>query len=108
MLTDGAGGALIADGNNGRIRRLWANNTLTTLFQAGLGQPYAIASDGVGGYLIPDTNTMQLRRQLPTNAQVLLAGNNTRGYADGNVASQTMLFNPYYAAPGEAASRNPN
>lgn len=92
----------MADGNNARIRRLWANNTLATLFQAGLVIPYSISFDGVGGYLITDTFYNQLKRQLPTNGQSTLTGNTTRGFADGT--SQAMLFNPYFATPDPTGS----
>lgn len=123
VTSDGAGGALIAgkgsvtwacvvhvdtsrllppffkDTGNHRVRRLWVNSTLMTLYSGvTLNSPASVASDGAGGWVVSDF--YYARRYAPPNSNTILAGNGSRGFSDGAKSTTTMLFSPQFALPG--------
>ena len=63
---------LQADLSNGKIRHLWANGTLTTLY-IGLSGPASISSDGAGGFVIADNVLHQVRRISSSNAMTIVS-----------------------------------
>ena len=109
------GGFLIADTDNGRVRRVAPNGTISTVAGTGaqgfsgdggpavaaqLGRPFGVAPLPDGGFLIADALANRVRRVLPGGTIQTVAGNGARGYGgDGGPATRATLFGPHSVAP---------
>jgi hypothetical protein len=108
--SDGAGGFLIADTDNQRIRRVDASGIITTFAgngtqgffgdggpatQAWLNNPSGVTSDGTGGFLIADAFNNRIRRVDASGIITTVAGNSSQGFSgDGGPATQASLRYP--------------
>ncbi len=104
------GGFLIADTANDRVRRVWADGTITTVAGNGergfsgdggpatgasLDQPYDVAALPDGGFLIADTGNDRIRRVLPDGTITTVAGDGQAGFAgDGGPPAAAELDQP--------------
>jgi hypothetical protein len=108
--SDGAGGFLIADAGNERIRRVDAGGTITTVagngrygflgdggpaVNAQLNYPAEVSPDGSGGYYIADEFNNCVRRVDAGGIITTVAGNEVNGFAgDGGPATDARLNYP--------------
>ncbi|HEY2947303.1 MAG TPA: hypothetical protein VGJ53_02705, partial [Micromonosporaceae bacterium] len=105
-----AGGYLIADAGNDRVRRVFPDGTINTV--AGTGT-YGFSGDGGpataaalqapigvtvmpdGGFLIADAAAARVRRVSPTGIITTVAGTGTRGISgDGGPATAAQIYDP--------------
>lgn len=110
------GGAfLVADTDNGRIRRVGARGEITTRAgngrpgrrgdggparRAQLNSPHAVAALPRGGILVADTENDEVRRVLRSGRIVRVAGDGKPGYAgDGGPARRARLDQPFDVSP---------
>jgi len=107
-----AGGLLLADGANGRVRRLSWDGTITTVagtgpptgdegrdlpaLQATLALPWGIAVAPDGSILVTETVGERVRRVDPvTSAMTVIAGTGQSGFSgDGGTATAARLSGP--------------
>jgi sugar lactone lactonase YvrE len=95
VAVDGAGNLFIADQDNGRIRRVSAGGTITTVagngnagyagdggpaLSAEIARPAAVAVDGPGNIFFLDTNNSVVRKVSTGGIITTVAGNGTAGY----------------------------
>jgi hypothetical protein len=91
-----AGGLLIADPNNERVRRVSPDGTITTIAGTGthgfsgdggpataaqLALPTGVAATADGGLLIADQNNERVRRVSPDGTITTIAGTGTAGFS---------------------------
>jgi hypothetical protein len=109
------GGFLIADTNNGRVRRVSPAGTITTVVgtdtqgSAGDGGPataaqvvlpVGIAVTPDGGFLFADNGDNRVRRVSPAGTITTVAGTGTAGFSgDGGLATAAQLNEPFGVAP---------
>ncbi len=110
-----AGGFLIADTGNNRIRKVAANGVITTVAGSGaagyngdnipatqalLNQPGGVAALPDGSFLIADTGNSRIRLVSPGGAITTVAGNTKVGFAgDGGAATSAALNLPARVVP---------
>ena len=110
VAVDGAGNLYIADTTNGRIRKVDATGTITTVAgtgesgfggdggpatQAQLQPPYGVAVDGAGNLYIVDRSNNRIRKVDPAGTITTVAGTGERGFSgDGGPASEAQLNSP--------------
>jgi hypothetical protein len=111
VAVDAAGGILIADQHNYRIRRVDPSGTITTIagtgidgyglgdggpaLQAGLDLPTTLALDAQGGILIAEMGERRIRRIDPDGTISTIAGDSGSGYdGDDKPATQASLTKP--------------
>ena len=111
LFVDGAGDLYIADGGNGRIRRVdAATGVITTVAgldeeivgdggpatQAGLAIPYGLFVDGAGDLYIADSGNHRVRRVDAVSGVITtVAGNGEQGFSgDEGAATQARLAFP--------------
>lgn len=104
---DGAGNLLIADTNNGRLRRLnLATNRIETIAgngafghidgsvaDAAFYRPGSFANDRAGNIYLADTRNHIIRKISVSGVVSTIAGTGRRGHADGS-ASRAMFDSP--------------
>ncbi len=61
-----------ADQGNNRIRRLWANGSISTLY-TGFSGPASVASDGAGGYIMADAGWHQVLQVSAANVMSVVS-----------------------------------
>ena len=114
-----AGGFLIADSQNNRIRRVFPDGHITTVagtgqqgdfgngggvtaLQADLNGPSGVAAAAGDGFLIADTGNSRIRRVLPNQMIVDAAGSELQGNGfsgDGGSPTAAQLDRPRAVAP---------
>jgi uncharacterized protein (TIGR03437 family) len=110
VAVDAAGNVYIADSANGRVRKVSANGTISTLAgnglfkfsgdggpgsQAHLNEPNGVAVDGAGNVYIADTLNNRIRRVGPGGAISTVAGSGVLGFSgDGGPATAALLAWP--------------
>jgi len=111
VVVDAAGGILIADQHNYRVRRVDPNGTITTVagtgydgyglgdgglaLQTGLDLPTTLAVDAQGGILIAEMGERRVRRIDPDGTISTIAGDSGTGYdGDNKPATQASLTKP--------------
>ncbi len=120
VAVDGAGGLLIADTHNKRIRRVDAAGIITTIAGTGefgyggdggpatevlLNFPAGVTPDAAGNLYIADTNNHRIRKVDAAGVITTIAGNGQQGFdGDGGPATEARLFFP----SGVAADRAGN
>jgi DNA-binding beta-propeller fold protein YncE len=109
-----SGTLYVADHNNGRLRAVWANGTITTV--AGTGEAgfsgdggparrasfdglAAVAVDAAGTLFVVDARNHRVRRVGTNGIVTTVAGSGVAGYAgDGGAATAARLFVPWGVA----------
>jgi hypothetical protein len=107
---DSVGNIYIADSGNNRIRKVFANGTITTVAGNGtagyngdgisatsawLYYPQDVVLDSVGNMYIADSNNNRIRKVFTNGTITTVAGNGTRGFTgDGIPATSTGFDNP--------------
>jgi hypothetical protein len=107
---DSVGNLYIADRNNGRIRKVDVNGTITTVAGNGsqgfsgdggaataarLNSPSGVALDSVGNLYIADYGNHRVRKVDASGMITTVAGNGTSGYfGDGGAATAALLASP--------------
>ena len=87
------GGFLIAEAGNGRVRRVAANGTITTV--AKLPAPHAVAALPDGTFLVTDTNGHRVLRVRAVDDFTTVAGTGTAGFSgDGGSPTAAELNQP--------------
>jgi streptogramin lyase len=110
VIVDAAGGILIADQHNYRVRRVDPDGTITTVAgtgfaggyrnggpatQADLNLPTTLALDAEGGILIAEMGERLIRRVDPDGTISTIAGDGGSGYdGDNKPATQASLTKP--------------
>src|SRR3954451_2625766 len=111
VVVDAAGGILIADQHNYRVRRVDTNGTITTVAgtgfdgyglgdggpatQAGLDLPTTLAIDAQGGVLVAEMGERRVRRIDPDGTISTVAGDSGSGYdGDNQPATKASLTKP--------------
>jgi hypothetical protein len=111
VVVDAAGGILIADQHNYRVRRVDSNGTITTVagtgfdgyglgdgglaLQVGLDLPTTLALDAQGGILVAEMGERRVRRIDPDGTISTVAGDSGSGYdGDDKPATQASLNKP--------------
>jgi hypothetical protein len=110
VIVDAAGGILIADQHNYRVRRVDPDGTITTVAgtgfaggyrnggpatQADLNLPTTLALDANGGILIAEMGERLIRRVDPDGTISTIAGDGGTGYdGDNKPATQASLTRP--------------
>jgi hypothetical protein len=111
VVVDAAGGILIADQHNYRVRRVDPNGTITTVagtgfdgyglgdgglaLQVGLDLPTTLALDAQGGILVAEMGERRVRRIDPDGTISTVAGDSGSGYdGDNKPATQASLNKP--------------
>ncbi|HEU0304014.1 MAG TPA: hypothetical protein VFR32_05480 [Gaiellaceae bacterium] len=92
-----AGGFLIADTGNQRIRRVSPDGRITTVAggDGSLSSPHAVAAVSDGGFLVADTGNNRIRRVYPDGTVRTVAGTGQAGYSgDGGNAVLARLSQP--------------
>ncbi|MDE2965547.1 MAG: serine/threonine protein kinase, partial [Acidobacteriota bacterium] len=117
VAADTAGNLYIADTANGRIRRVNARGTITTVagggsggdggpaVQAQLDGPTAVALDSTGSLYIADTGNSSIRRVDTRGTITTIAGTGEGGFSgDGGPAVQAQLNGPTAVALDSAGN----
>ena len=111
VVVDAAGGILIADQHNYRVRRVDPSGTITTVagtgssgyglgdgglaVDVGLNLPTTLALDAKGGILIAEMGERRIRRIDPDGTISTIAGDSGSGYdGDNKLATQASLTKP--------------
>src|SRR4051794_19941402 len=111
VVVDAAGGILIADQHNYRVRRVDPSGTITTVagtgfsgyglgdgglaVDGGLNLPTTLALDAQGGILIAEMGERRIRRIDPDGTISTIAGDSGSGYdGDDKPATQASLTKP--------------
>ena len=111
VVVDAAGGILIADQHNYRVRRVDTDGTITTVAgtgfdgyglgdggpatQAGLDLPTTLAIDAQGGILVAEMGERRVRRIDPDGTISTIAGDSGSGYdGDNKPATKASLTKP--------------
>jgi NHL repeat len=111
VVVDAAGGILIADQHNYRVRRVDPSGTITTIagtgfsgyglgdgglaVDVGLNLPTTLALDAQGGILIAEMGERRIRRIDPDGTISTIAGDSGSGYdGDNKPATQASLTKP--------------
>ena len=106
MTSDGAGGLLVADESNGRIRRINAAQTVTTIAGGYVGDGGKATAgslndnthmvfDSAGNLYIADTQNNRVRKVTPGGTITTFAGTGLTGYTgDGGPATSATLSGP--------------
>lgn len=109
-----AGGLLVADTLNDRIRLIAPDGTITTVAGTGfagfsgdggpatsaqLRSPRGVAAMANGGYLVADSDNARIRSVAPDGVITTVAGTGVKGDAgDGGPATQALLSAPFGVA----------
>lgn len=114
MVSDGAGGLLVADSGNNRIRQVAASTRIVSTIAGGYvgdggyaktaslnySQPGHPAFDTAGNFYIADGYDNRVRKVSPTGVITTFAGTGITGYTgDGGPATTATLNNPTAVAP---------
>jgi glucose/arabinose dehydrogenase len=92
-LPGNAGGFLIADAGNARVRKVAADGTITTA--AKLPDPHAVAALPDGSFLVAATNTNRVVRVRAVDDVETVAGTGAAGFSgDGGTAAAATLNQP--------------
>ncbi len=87
------GGFLVADAGNGRVRRVAANGTITTV--AKLPAPHGVAALPDGTFLVTDTNGNRVLRVTAVDDFTTVAGTGAAGFSgDGGPPTAAALNQP--------------
>jgi len=90
-----SGNLYVTDSRNNRIRKVTPKGEVSTLAGSSWGyadgkgsaarfrNPYGIAIDALGNLYVTDTYNYRIRKVTPDGVVTTLAGNGSRGYADG-------------------------
>jgi sugar lactone lactonase YvrE len=105
-VADAAGGVLISESPNNRIRRVTPDGTLTTVAggpganglnasQVSVVLPRGGVRDAAGNIYIADVGHVRILKVDPAGVVTVIAGNGTHGYlGDGKKATETGLGSP--------------
>lgn len=109
------GGFVVDDMGNNRIRRVWPDNTITTVVGTGengfagdggsasaaaIALPRGVAARPNGELLIADTGNARVRRVSPDGVISTVAGTGEVGFSgDGGLATAARLNRPFAVAP---------
>ncbi|MGD1071167.1 MAG: IPT/TIG domain-containing protein [Bryobacteraceae bacterium] len=120
MAIDSSGNLYVADTGNGRIRRISAAGTISTVagngtsgfsgdgglaIGASLAEPKGVAIDGAGNLYIADTNNNRIRKVSTSGTITTIAGNGNAGYyGDGLPATFALLNGPSRLALNSSGS----
>jgi sugar lactone lactonase YvrE len=110
MARDAAGNLYIADGNNGRLRKVTPTGLISTVAGTGvpgyggdggpataamLRGPYGVAVDSIGNVYVSDPNNDRIRKVSPDGIISTVVGTGSRGYSgDNGPATAAMLSDP--------------
>ena len=114
VAVDGSGNVYIADGYNGRVRKVDSSGTITTFAGSGtfphnsgfsgdggsatsslLRYPQGVAVDGSGNVYIADTLNHRIRKVDSSGTITTFAGTGTQGFGgDGGSATSSLLSYP--------------
>jgi len=109
IAVDGTGHVYVADSGNGRIRRIDAAATITTVAGSGvrngdgaaavaaqLSSPWDVATDGANNIYIADTSNHRIRKVDAATGQIsTVAGSGTTGFSgDAGAATAAQLNQP--------------
>ncbi|GAB3625896.1 Serine/threonine-protein kinase PknD [Pandoraea terrae] len=120
VAVDAAGNVYIADSDNGRIRKVDASGTITTIAGNGtfgfsgdggaatsaqLADPFAVGVDAAGNVYIADLDNQRIRKVDTSGTITTMAGNGTYGFSgDGGAATSAQLFSPIGVAVDAAGN----
>jgi streptogramin lyase len=100
---DALGRLYIVDQNNGRIRRVDTNGTIST-FASGFSMPRDVAVDAAGNVYVADETANRIRRVDPSGVVTTFAGTGTGGVSgDGGPADKAQIKAPRGVAWNAAA-----
>ncbi|MHB8421068.1 MAG: NHL repeat-containing protein [Myxococcales bacterium] len=105
VAVDAAGNVYVADGYNGRIRKVAPGGATTTLPDA-FTLPLAVAVDGAGNVYVDDGADNRILEVASGGSASTLAGNGTRGWVDGSggPTGTAELDDPYGVAVDAAGN----
>jgi sugar lactone lactonase YvrE len=93
VAVDANGNLYITDQDNGRVRRVARDGTITTV--AKMKGPIGVAVDGAGNLFVADTTDHRILRMSPQGERTVVAGKGRRAYnGDGGAAVEASLNFP--------------